>query len=98
MILNTVDLISSLNDITVSSGRLNLFNAVSAANQYDGLCIFAGDFNDDLYVNIQDIILIVNCILSMCNDEETVCMDLNNDFQIDIFDIIYLVDIVINRF
>ncbi len=97
LLLNSVDLISSLNDITVSSGRLNLYNAVSAANSYDGNCIFTGDFNNDSYVNIQDIILVVNCILSTCNNEEIVCMDLNNDFQIDIFDIIILINIVVNR-
>ena len=97
LILNTVDLISSLNGITVSSGRLNLFNAVSAANQYDGSCIVVGDFNADSYANIQDIILVMNCILSGCNDDEIICMDLNDDFQIDIFDIIVLVSIVINR-
>ena len=96
LILNTVDLISSLNGITVSSGRLNLFNAVSAANQYDGSCIVVGDFNADSYANIQDIILVMNCILSGCNDDEIICMDLNDDFQIDIFDIIVLVSIVIN--
>ena len=39
----------------------------------------------------------MNCILSVCNDEEIACMDLNDDFQIDIFDIIVLVGIVINR-
>ena len=39
----------------------------------------------------------MNCILSGCNDDEIICMDLNDDFQIDIFDIIVLVSIVINR-
>ena len=93
IILNTVDNISSLDTITVSGGRLNLFNAVNTAVEYNGVCSLPGDFNNDININIQDIILIVNCILNNC--EESSCMDLNDDFSIDIFDIIILISILL---
>ena len=97
IILNTVDRISSLDTITVSGGRLNLYNAVNAAMQYDGLCSIPGDFNNDLNINIQDIILIVSCILFNDTIEENSCMDMNNNSEIDIFDIVLLVTIIVGN-
>ena len=95
IILNTVDFVTSLDTITVSGGRLNLFNAVYAASQYDGICSIPGDFNNDAVINIQDIILIVNCILSNCIINDYPCMDLNNDTGLDIYDIIILVSMIV---
>ena len=95
LILNTVDYVTSLDSITVSGGRLNLYNAVYAASQYDGLCSIPGDLNNDAEINIQDIILMVNCILSNCDINENSCMDLNNDTGIDIFDIVLLVTMIV---
>ena len=95
IILNTVDYVSSMDTITVSGGRLNLYNAVYAASLYDGLCSIPGDFNSDTNINIQDVILIVNCILSYCTIDDNSCMDLNQDIGIDIFDIVLLVSMII---
>ena len=95
IILNTVDYITSLDTITVSGGRLNLYNAVYAASQYDGICSIPGDLNNDNFVNIQDIILVVNCILSNCTINDNPCMDFNSDMGIDIFDIILLISMIV---
>jgi hypothetical protein len=58
-----------------------------------GGCGEAGDVNGDGDANIQDIILVVNCILyDTCND----CSDLNSDGDINIQDIITLVNIILN--
>ena len=95
IILNTVDYVTSLDTITVSGGRLNLYNAVFAASQFDGICSIPGDLNNDENINIQDIILMVNCILSNCIVDENICMDLNNDLGIDIFDIVILVTMIV---
>ncbi len=96
ILLDTVDPLSSLNGITVSGGRLNLFNAVYAASQYDGICSIPGDFNDDSEINIQDIVLLVSCILNFdCLVDENPCKDLNEDSIINIYDIIILVNLII---
>ena len=58
-----------------------------------GDCGEAGDVNGDGDANIQDIILVVNCILyDACNN----CSDLNSDNDINIQDIITLVNIILN--
>ena len=56
-------------------------------------CGDTGDVNGDGDANIQDIILVVNCILyDSCNN----CSDLNNDGDINIQDIISLVNYILN--
>ena len=51
-----------------------------------------GDTNYDGYVNILDIITVVNCILSTdCN----VCFDINYDSSVDILDIISMINIIL---
>lgn len=98
LLLNTVDSISSLSETTVSGGRLNIYNAVFAASQYDGFCSIPGDLNDDSDVNVQDIILIVGCILSSgCSVDEYPCKDLNEDGTINIYDIIILVNLILGE-
>ena len=52
-----------------------------------------GDINADQEINILDIIIIVNCILSNSCDY---CSDINNDGTIDILDIIELVNLIAN--
>ena len=56
-------------------------------------CGISGDINMDGYVNILDIINVVNCILGDCSDP---CADLNEDNTINILDIINLVNIILN--
>ena len=51
-----------------------------------------GDTNYDGYVNILDIITVVNCILSTdCN----VCFDINYDSSVDILDIISMINMIL---
>ena len=51
-----------------------------------------GDINYDGYVNIYDIIHLVNCILS---DSCDTCYDINYDETTDVTDIILLVNIIL---
>ena len=53
----------------------------------------AGDVNGDTLLNIQDVILIVNLVLSNQFDPSA---DLNADNQINIQDIVLLVNIILN--
>jgi len=53
-----------------------------------------GDINSDSVVNIQDIILLVNMVLSNQNNNSTA--DLNSDGIINVLDIIQLVNIILN--
>ena len=48
-----------------------------------------GDINEDGEIDIQDVILLVNLVLS---DEYNDLADINNDNILDIFDIILLVE------
>ena len=53
-----------------------------------------GDINNDGQVNINDIISVVNCILSdSCNE----CVNLNHDTSIDIIDIILMIDYILGN-
>ena len=53
----------------------------------------AGDVNGDTLLNIQDVILIVNLVLS---NQFNPSADLNGDNQINIQDIVLLVNIILN--
>ena len=52
-----------------------------------------GDLNNDNEINIQDVLIIVNCILEYNCDE---CSDLNEDSTTNVIDILILVDIILN--
>ena len=52
-----------------------------------------GDINGDLLVNVQDVILTVNLILSM---EYNSSADLNSDGNIDVLDIVQIINIILN--
>ena len=52
-----------------------------------------GDINGDNSINIQDIVLAVNLVLS---DEYNNLADLNSDSTVDILDIVQLVNIILN--
>jgi len=51
------------------------------------------DLNNDDYINVQDILYLVNLILS---NEFTLIADLNNDNQLNIIDIMLLIDEILN--
>ncbi|MDP7465840.1 MAG: dockerin type I domain-containing protein, partial [Candidatus Marinimicrobia bacterium] len=53
-----------------------------------------GDINGDSLVNIQDIILTVNVVLS---NEYNSSTDLNLDGEVNILDIVALVNIILSR-
>ena len=52
-----------------------------------------GDINDDSVVNVQDIILLVNMILS---NQIDFIADLNEDSNVDILDVILLINMILN--
>jgi len=52
-----------------------------------------GDINEDGEINIQDVILLVNLVLS---NEYNDLADMNSDGNIDILDIVQLVNIILN--
>ena len=55
--------------------------------------VLLGDLNQDLFINIQDVILLVNLILvSEYND----IADMNTDNSIDILDVVIIVDSILN--
>ena len=58
-------------------------------------CGLQGDINQDASVNVTDVVLLVNYVLSQDIDFSN-CSDLNNDNQINITDIVYLINLIIN--
>ena len=63
-----------------------LLNRVFSENSIEG------DVNGDSSVNIQDVILIVNIILS---NEQNLSADVNQDGNIDVLDIIQVVNLIL---
>lgn len=55
-----------------------------------------GDFNYDSIINVQDVIIIVNCVISE-NCDLNECNDLNLDQIINVLDVIQLVNIVLDN-
>ena len=53
----------------------------------------AGDLNLDNETNIQDVVIIINCILDDNCDE---CSDMNGDEIIDILDIVLMVNFIMD--
>ena len=75
-----------------------LLNTPSSASQYltsNIECVesVTGDINGDLLVNVQDVILVVNLILSA---EYNSSADLNLDGNIDVLDIVQIVNIILS--
>jgi hypothetical protein len=54
----------------------------------------SGDINEDTLVNIQDIIIAINLILS---NEYNSSADLNSDSTVNILDVIQIVNIILNN-
>ena len=53
-----------------------------------------GDLNNDLFINVQDIIIIVNLVL---NNEFNIYADMNLDEIVNVLDIIQVVNIILNN-
>jgi len=69
-------------------------NNICAGSNFSCLSCSDGDFNGDDYTNVIDIIILVNCILTISVCEE--CYDINSDSLIDIIDIVVLVSSIMN--
>ncbi|MAZ60951.1 MAG: hypothetical protein CMG50_02085 [Candidatus Marinimicrobia bacterium] len=88
----------TLNSPCINYGNPNIYDfdgSISdiGALQYNPGCMLTGDFNNDNYVDILDVIKLVNCVLfAECSN----CSDLNNDSMYNVLDIIDLVNIIIN--
>ena len=54
--------------------------------------LLAGDINNDSFVNIYDIVLLIEHIIG--NYSYYGILDLNNDYQINILDVIILIDLI----
>ncbi|NOZ08621.1 MAG: S8 family serine peptidase [FCB group bacterium] len=96
VILETVDSLPTLEGVTVSGGRLNLYNAVFAASTLGGT-FQAGDINQDDVIDILDIMLIVGFITGTQTPtpQQAAAADFNNDGIINIVDIILILNLII---
>ena len=63
-----------------------------------GTEIVSGDFNEDLIVNIQDVIILINIILSnfIATEHQQLYGDINQDGLLNIEDILEIVVIIMN--
>lgn len=95
IIMTTTDSLSSLDGITVSGGRLNVYNALLAIQDWVGI---GGDLNADGSLNVQDIIILVNIIMDFIEPtpEQLQQADLNVDDNVTVQDLVMLVDWIIN--
>ena len=77
--------------------NINFLGSETVTNEYltniECTSSLLGDLNEDLAINVQDVILTVNLILS--NEHNSVA-DLNSDGNTDVIDVILLVGIIIN--
>ncbi len=96
IILDTVDILPTLADVTVSGGRLNLYNAVLAATTLGGALV-PGDINQDDVIDILDIMLIVGFITGnqTPSPQQAIAADYNNDGIINVVDIILILNFII---
>ena len=61
-------------------------------DECDDCLNMSGDVNDDMLLDILDIVLVGNCVLSGGCDE---CSDLNYDGSVDVLDIVIMINIVL---
>ena len=57
-------------------------------------CNLLGDINSDGFINIQDIVVLINCILDNNCDE---CSDISNDGIINILDVVHIINIILEQ-
>jgi subtilisin family serine protease len=94
----TVDILPSLESITVSGGRLNIYNAASVLSE-ENESYLSGDLNNDGTINVQDIVILVNfvVIIDSPSSLEFDAGDLNSDGALDVLDIVLLVNVIISE-
>ena len=56
----------------------------------------SGDLNEDTLINVQDIIALVNAILSPNSLTDICAADLNGDSQLNVQDIVALVNLILS--
>ena len=75
----------------------SLLNVPSSASQYltniECVDVIAGDINNDALVNVQDIVLIVNLILTA---EYQLSGDMNDDGIVNILDVVQVVNLILS--
>jgi hypothetical protein len=97
MILDNVDILPTLEGVTVSGGRLNLYNAVYAiANA--GSNFQSGDVNMDSVINILDVVNIANYIVTGegFTQVEIELADMDGNGEINVVDIVSVINIILN--
>ncbi len=96
IILDGTDPLSDLQGVTVSGGRLNVYNAVYAISQA-GFTVLPGDVNLDDTVNVLDIISVVNYIVlgQPLSEEQFLAADMDESGDLNIVDIVNIINIII---
>jgi subtilisin family serine protease len=96
IILSTTDSLESLQDITVSAGRLNLNSAALVIHNW--VQSATGDMNADGDVNVQDLVILINIILDRveATAEQEIAADLNSDEIITVQDLVLLATLILN--
>ena len=69
-----------------------MFRTISLSVNEEQLML--GDMNDDGALNVSDIVILVNVILSQ--DEYVINGDINQDGLLDVIDIVQLVSLILN--
>lgn len=59
-------------------------------------CSLLGDANEDSQINVLDVVLTVNLILSP-NGQDNLCSDINGDSQLNVLDVVSLVNLILGR-
>lgn len=94
LLFSSVDPLESLDEITVTGGRLNLHHAVMAASIWPAA---SGDMNQDMDVNVQDVVILVNLIMGNITPtpELMTAGDLNYDTNITVEDLVQLINLIL---
>ena len=79
--------------ITTNSSGNTVSHPIAGWHIFNTLEFSLGDINGDNLINIQDIVLAVNLVLS---SEYNNLADLNSDSTVDILDIVQLVNIILS--
>ena len=92
--LGIVAIITSLEDANPVPNDFNIANTFARLYDTSKNSDVLGDINGDETINVLDVVLIVNIILSSEFDE---IADLNSDNNINVLDIVQLVNIILNN-
>ena len=91
----TVEYVENINTVRYGTYGRGIWDFILDEN-FD---IILGDINDDNFINIQDIILLIQFILETLepSDYQNLASDLNNDGSLDVSDIILIMNIILDR-